>query len=106
MVYPITRSERCAGCKRLYPALKRFRGGATRRLIREKEEEEMIQPTAGFIVYGVHKDGLQDPMGRPFIDDQVVARSKKALIERGLRLIEHDVVVATKQEARAALKRM
>lgn len=23
----------------------------------------MIEPIFGFIVYGVHKDGLQDPMG-------------------------------------------
>ncbi len=66
----------------------------------------MIQPTAGFIVYGVHKDGLQDPMGQPFIDDALVARSKKALADRGVRLVEHDVVIASKAEARAALKRM
>lgn len=58
----------------------------------------MIQPTVGFIVYGVHKDGLQDPMGQPFIDDALVARSKTALRDRGIRLVEHDVVVATKAE--------
>ncbi|NUQ62953.1 MAG: hypothetical protein HUU20_10710, partial [Pirellulales bacterium] len=46
----------------------------------------MIRPTAGFIVYGVHKDGLQDPMGQPFIDDQLVARSKKALADQGIDL--------------------
>lgn len=66
----------------------------------------MIHPTAGFIVYGVHKDGLQDPMGQPFIDDALVARSKKALADRGVKLVEHDLVIASKQEARAALKRM
>ena len=66
----------------------------------------MIRPTAGFIVYGVHKDGLEDPMGRPFIDDDVVARSKQALNQRGIELVEHDIVVATKEEARSALKRM
>lgn len=66
----------------------------------------MITPTAGFIVYGVHKDGLQDPMGAPFIDDALVARSKAALRAAGLRLVEHDVVVASKAEARAAFKRM
>jgi hypothetical protein len=60
----------------------------------------------GFVVYGVHKDGLQDPMGVPFIDEAVIARSKKALQDRGLTLVEHDVVVATKAEARAALRRM
>ena len=39
----------------------------------------MITPTVGFIVYGVHKDGLKDPMGTPFIDDALIASSKKAL---------------------------
>ncbi|MCX7427078.1 MAG: hypothetical protein NTW96_15820 [Planctomycetia bacterium] len=66
----------------------------------------MIHPTAGFIVYGVHKDGLQDPMGQPFIDDALVGRSKKALVDRGISLVEHDLVIASKAEARAALKRM
>jgi L-fucose isomerase-like protein len=66
----------------------------------------MIQPTVGFIVYGVHKDGLKDPMGTPFIDEAVVARSKKALADAGLKLAEHDVVVASKEEARAAMKKM
>ena len=37
----------------------------------------MIRPTTGFIVYGVHKDGLQDPMGPPFIDEAIVARSQR-----------------------------
>lgn len=66
----------------------------------------MIRPTIGFIVYGVHKDGLQDPMGQPFIDEAIVARSKKALTDRGIQLVEHDTVVATKDEARVALKKM
>ena len=39
----------------------------------------MIQPTVGFIVYGVHKDGLKDPMGTPFIDNSIVRNAKKAL---------------------------
>ena len=66
----------------------------------------MIRPTVGFIVYGVHKDGLCDPMGQPFIDDEIISRSKKALTDRGLRLVEHDVIIATKKEARVALKQM
>ena len=66
----------------------------------------MIQPTVGFIVYGVHKDGLQDPMGVPFINDKIVAQSKAALRQAGLKLVEHDVVIASKAEARAALKAM
>lgn len=71
----------------------------------------MITPTVGFIVYGVHKDGLKDPMGVPFIDDALVARSKDALRAAGVQLVEHGVpqhgvVVASKAEARAALKAM
>lgn len=66
----------------------------------------MIQPAVGFVVYGVHKDGLKDPMGQPFIDDELVKRAKKALGQAGLRLIEHPVVVADREEARAAMKLM
>jgi L-arabinose isomerase len=66
----------------------------------------MITPTAGFIVYGVHKDGLLDPMGKPFVDETVIAQSKQALQNQGIKLVEHDVVIATKEEARAALKEM
>src|SRR5216684_7259890 len=69
-------------------------------------EEKMIEPRVGFIVYGVHKDGLKDPMGQPFIDEAVVERSKNALIKAGLKLSTHDVVIATKQEAIAAMRRM
>jgi L-fucose isomerase-like protein len=63
----------------------------------------MIQPKVGFIVYGVHKDGLKDPMGAPFIDAALVARAKAALRKAGLTLLEHDVVIASKPEARACL---
>ena len=66
----------------------------------------MIQPTIGFIVYGVHKDGLQDPMGKPFVDDALVTEAKNALRKAGLEIIEHDTVIASKQEARDALKKM
>ncbi|MCX7014077.1 MAG: hypothetical protein NTW86_16240 [Candidatus Sumerlaeota bacterium] len=66
----------------------------------------MITPRIGFIVYGVHKDGLKDPMGQPFIDEAVVRASKQALRGRGMQLIEHGLVVASKAEARAALKKM
>jgi L-arabinose isomerase len=66
----------------------------------------LIEPTVGFIVYGVHKDGLKDPMGTPFIDDAVVRSSKQALSRAGVKLVEHDIVVATKEEARTALKKM
>jgi L-fucose isomerase-like protein len=66
----------------------------------------LIQPTVGFIVYGVHKDGLKDPMGVPFIDDAIVKRSKEALAKAGMKIVEHDVVIASKEEARSALKRM
>jgi L-fucose isomerase-like protein len=66
----------------------------------------MIHPTAGFIVYGVHKDGLADPMGTPFIDESIVARSKQALRSRGISLKEHPVVIAGKAESREALAAM
>jgi L-fucose isomerase-like protein len=66
----------------------------------------LIQPTIGFIVYGVHKDGLKDPMGVPFIDDAIVKRSKEALAQAGLKVVEHNIVVATKEEARTAIKKM
>ena len=66
----------------------------------------MITPRVGFIVYGVHKDGLQDPMGSPFIDEALIARSKKALRDAGLDLVEYPVIIASKAEARAALKQM
>jgi L-fucose isomerase-like protein len=59
----------------------------------------MIKPKVGFIVYGVHKDGLLDPMGTPFIDDQLIANAKDALRQAGLELVEHEVILATKAEA-------
>lgn len=61
----------------------------------------MQKAKVGLIVYGVHKDGLKDPMGTPFIDDALVAASKRALRDAGLELVEHRVVVASKEEARA-----
>jgi hypothetical protein len=66
----------------------------------------MIEPTIGFIVYGVHKDGLKDPAGVPFIDDAVVERSEKALIAAGLKVVKHEIVIASKSEAIAAMRRM
>ena len=70
------------------------------KFIRTKEGS-LIQPTVGFIVYGVHKDGLKDPMGVPFIDDAIVERSKKALTQAGLKIVEHEIVIASKKEARS-----
>jgi L-fucose isomerase-like protein len=45
-------------------------------------------------------------MGVPFIDDAIVKRSKEALAQAGLKVVEHNLVVATKDEARAAIKKM
>ena len=59
----------------------------------------MVKPKVGFIVYGVHKDGLADPMGQPFIDDGIVKGAKKALRAAGMQLVLHDTVLATKDEA-------
>jgi L-fucose isomerase-like protein len=66
----------------------------------------LIHPTIGFIVYGVHKDGLKDPMGAPFIDADIVKRSKDVLSRAGLSVVEHPDVVASKDEARSAFKKM
>jgi L-fucose isomerase-like protein len=66
----------------------------------------MIKPTAGFIIFGVHKDGLKDPMGTPFIDQSIIDRSKAALEQRGVALVVHDTIIASKTEAAAALGAM
>ncbi|GAI82834.1 unnamed protein product, partial [marine sediment metagenome] len=47
----------------------------------------MITPKIGFIVYGVHKDGLNDPMGMPFIDDGLILNAKTALQQAGMDLV-------------------
>ena len=60
----------------------------------------MIKAKVGFIVFGVHKDGLLDPMGTPFIDNKIVAGARQALKNNGLELVEHDLVIASKKEAR------
>jgi len=60
----------------------------------------MIKAKVGFIVFGVHKDGLLDPMGTPFIDSKIVAGASLALKNEGLELVEHDLVIASKKEAR------
>lgn len=60
----------------------------------------MLKPKIGFVVYGVHKDGLQDPMGQPFIDDTIIANAKGALQAAGAELVVEDLVIATKREAR------
>ena len=65
----------------------------------------MVTPKAAFVVYGVHKDGLQDPMGIPFIDDELVKKSKQALIDAGVELDEHDVIIASKEEAKECLSK-
>ncbi len=66
----------------------------------------MIKPRIGFIVYGVHKDGLLDPMGTPFIDDKIIKSAKSALRQAEIELVEHELIIATKKEAAAALKMM
>ena len=65
----------------------------------------MNKPKVGFIVYGVHKDGLLDPMGTPFIDEGLIDKAGKALEEAGLELVRHDPVIATKQEAAECFSR-
>lgn len=59
----------------------------------------MIQSKAAFVVYGVHKDGLKDPDGNLFIDQNVIDGAKAALKNEGINLVEEDLIVATKKEA-------
>ncbi len=65
----------------------------------------MITPRVGFIVYGVHKDGLLDPAGQPFVDERLIAEAKRALMAAGLELVEHDTILATKPEARECFRK-
>jgi len=69
----------------------------------------MNNQKVGFVVYGVHKEGLLDPMSEPFIDERLIEAAKQALLEAGLELIVYDLVVASKNEARecfASYKKM
>ena len=63
----------------------------------------MLKTKIGFIVFGVHKDGLLDPMGTPFIDEKLIVNSKKALKNAGMELVEYDTVISTKKEAKTCL---
>lgn len=63
----------------------------------------MSKTTVGFIVFGVHKDGLRDPMGTPFIDAALVERARATLTQAGLNLIHHPTIVASREEALACL---
>jgi len=65
----------------------------------------MIIAKAGFIVYGVHKDGLSDPMGTPFINSELIGNAKKALKNSELVLDEYETVLATKKEAKECFKK-
>jgi len=60
----------------------------------------MIKSKVGFIVFGVHKDGLQDPMGTPFIDEKLIGNAQLALTRAGLELLVHDTILSTKEESR------
>lgn len=60
----------------------------------------MVKSKAAFVVYGVHKDGLCDPDGNLFIDFGVIEKSKEALKNQGISLLEEELIVATKQEAK------
>ncbi|MGB9553657.1 MAG: hypothetical protein ACPL7L_04715, partial [bacterium] len=66
----------------------------------------MITPRFGFIVFGVHKDGLRDPLGQPFIDEGIIAQCREALRNKGIELVEYPLVIATKEEAQKALRTM
>ena len=66
----------------------------------------MLATRVAFVVYGVHKDGLKDPMGAPFVDDSIIVSAKQALRDAGLQLVEQPVILATKAEARECFARL
>lgn len=63
----------------------------------------MIKSKVGFVVYGVHKDGLKDPSGDLFIDENIIRQSKQALKDSGIEMVEDELIVATKTEAKAVI---
>ena len=63
----------------------------------------MVHSKTAFVVYGVHKDGLKDPDGNLFIDYDLIAKSKEALKAQDIELVEEELIVATKQEAKDIL---
>ena len=65
----------------------------------------MVNSKAAFVVYGVHKDGLRDPDGNLFIDENVIKNSKEALKGENVTLVEEALIVATKKEANEVLLR-
>lgn len=66
----------------------------------------MIKTKVAFLVYGVHKDGLTDALGAPFIDEVMIKEAKKALWNKGLELYEYETIIATKKEAVDAFKQI
>lgn len=62
-----------------------------------------MKTKVGFIVFGVHKDGLLDPAGQPFIDNELIGNAKIALTNAGLELHVYEIILSTKQEAKDCL---
>ena len=71
-----------------------------------KEVAKMIIAKAGFVVYGVHKDGLCDPDGNVFIDENIIGTAKEALKKEGVELAEEKLVIATKKESQEVILKM
>lgn len=63
----------------------------------------MVQAKAAFVVYGIHKDGLKDPDGNLFIDEEVIGGAREALKACGIELHEEKLIISTKQEAKDVL---
>ena len=63
----------------------------------------MVRSKTAVVVYGVHKDGLKDPDGNLFIDYDLIAKSKAALKAQNIDLVEEELIIATKQEAKDIL---
>ena len=64
----------------------------------------MLKTKVGFIVYGVHKDGLKILWGKN-LSRSGDCSLKTSVEGKGLELDEHDVIIATKKEAIQALSK-
>lgn len=66
----------------------------------------MIKTKVGFVIYGVHKDGITDNMGTPHMNYKLFEKCKDAIRKHNIELVEEEVIVATKAEAIAAMSKL
>lgn len=66
----------------------------------------MIKTKVGFVIYGVHKDGITDNMGTPHMNYKLFEKCKDAIRKHNIELVEEEVIVATKAETIAAMSKL